>query len=472
MAAAYVFDGAILRQMTVEKDSPKFSLVDVSLHPGSSVTCFRKDEFYFINKSAPCVLQYRGATTGSKESTLPGPAHRLLVHHQKVYCCGDTSLYVFDPLSSEVETIDLKHQVKQLEAAEHGFVFLNERCELYAFHFIQGIKEVKTKRTVTKLLGHHNRYVVALLDNDEVVSVDEQGEVHENLFPLSIRTPFTTLDPNTLVVLREEGGLALYLNGTRINLSDVEGCDLQVLNVPPSPADDACTICFCDFEDGDGIRLDCGHPFHRECLAEFSSRANSFIEKGEHIVFTYAVCPSGCGAHIRHSAAPLSAYMNKLYRTVCDDAAAKLREMCGKTLDDLYYYVCSRCEKPFYGGNRWCSRSISGEPSKKPNELICSDCNDDFLCPTHKHQFVLYKCRYCCNPATHLSFGNRYMCEDCNKKWEGSEPERAECPGADKCPLAGDHPTGGSQPLGCMLCLPCEKYDPKLFFAVTREVDN
>lgn len=463
MAVAYVFDGAVLKQMSLEAGHPKFTVLDTPLCSDSAVTCFGKDEFYFINGSVPNVLRHFGGRSGCTEHFLPGPAHCLLVHRQKVYCCGVDCLYVFDPLGEEVETIELGQQIKELTAADHGFVFVNDRHELYAFHFTRGVKIVGTKGPVSKLLGHHNRYAVVLLDNGDVISVNEEAEVRENLFPLKIKERFVALDTGMTLALREDE-LALHMNGTWLCLDGFKGRELQFLGVPPTPAEDACTICFCDFEDGDGVRLDCGHPFHRDCLAEFSTHAKSFVEKGEHIVFTYAVCPSGCGTHIRHAAAPLSAYMNDLYRAVTKDAEGRLREMENKTLEDLYYYVCCRCEKPYYGGNRWCSRTISGEPCKKPSELICSDCNDDFLCPSHNHDFVLYKCRYCCNPATHLSFGNRYMCDACNKKWEGTEPEPMECPGAEKCPLGGAHPTGGSQPLGCMLCTLFDKCDAKHFF--------
>ncbi|KAH8606350.1 hypothetical protein ERJ75_001530000 [Trypanosoma vivax] len=468
MTTVYVFDGLSLHKLTTEGGFPQLNPESAtSLPPGSFVACSGIGEFYVVEKDSQKVLRLYRQSLTCGEWTLPGPVHQLFVHMHKVYCRGDDCVYVFDPLCADVETLWLGHKVTEVEAACHGFVFVDDKKELYAFHFNQGTRKVDLKGHVTKLLGRYNHSVAVLIDDAKVVFVNEKGDTRDD-FILEITVPFVVLEGDALVTFSKECGLSFRTNDSCVALEGFSNKDVQLLVAPSAQCADTCSICFCEFEGEGGITLDCGHPFHRECIAEFSSRANSFIEKGEHIVFTYSVCPSGCGSHIRHAAAPLSTYMNRLYREIHEDAMRLLREVPGKAVEDLLYYVCSRCGKPFFGGERWCSRSLNGEPPKKPCELICSNCNNDFVCPTHGHHFVLYKCRYCCNPATRFSFGNRHMCEDCHGQWENVEPDPGSCRGAEECCLPAGHPTGGSYPIGCMLCMCFDKMSNKLFYPEQR----
>ncbi|ORC84619.1 excreted/secreted protein 66 [Trypanosoma theileri] len=453
MVLAYIFDGESLYQVYREGESLKCHSVVSPIGRDALVACFGEKEFYFVEKESPDVLRRYRSSVGCMEYALPGPVHKLLVHHEKVYCCGEKCLYGFDPLSGDVEIFEFHQNVLDIVAAGHGFVFVNDVQELFAFHFNQGITKVSIERGVVDLLGRYNHFVIALINSNSIRSIDENGEVRENLFPLTITNRFISVEEGSILTSQKGGQLCLYSQDNSLVASGFFKEGIQLLSVPLSQPEDCCSICLDDFENDAGVTLDCGHRFHKDCVAEFSSRANSFEQKGEHVVFTYAVCPRGCGFHIRHTAAPLSAYMGTLWRAIHYDSKYKLREMPSKTVEDLLYYICHRCKKPFFGGEKWCFRSMSGEPPKKPTELLCSDCNDDFICPQHKHNFVLYKCRYCCNPATHMSFGNRYLCDRCNSRWENTEPEIIPCPGPDKCPLLGSHECDGSYPLGCMLCM-------------------
>ncbi|ESL12028.1 hypothetical protein TRSC58_00211 [Trypanosoma rangeli SC58] len=374
-------------------------------------------------------------------------------------------MYVFDPLAEEFETWALQRQVSDVEVADQGFVFVAGKEELYAYHFNQCLCRVNVTGKDFQILGRHGRYVAVLVNSNQIVCVNENGEVWKNIFSCAIKTPFITADAGALLTIEEGGTLRLYAQDTAVTGRKFQGKMPKLLGVPLAQPEDLCSICLCDFEDGNGITLDCGHRFHRDCVVEFSSRADDFRARGEHVVFTYAVCPGGCGMQIRHAAVPLSEYMRVLRREIDGDAEVRLREMKYKTVEDLLYYICCRCGKPFYGGERRCFRSNNAEPAKKPSELICSDCNDDFLCPNHKHKYVLYKCRYCCNPATHLSFGNRYLCNRCDKRWETTEPGLIPCPGPGECPLQESHSADGSIALGCMMCTSFNAVYTSLFFS-------
>lgn len=463
---AYIFDGDSMHRVSQEGDELSCRFVATPIPSGADVACFSAEEFYFIDRDAPDVLRRRKAPLDCTEHPLPGPAHGVIVHHRKVYCCGSDCLYVFDPLSAEVETLELHHSVLQVEAAGHGFVFVDSRNTLCAFHFNCGVKEVEIKGQTVQLLGRYNHFVVVLVDFSQIFCVNESGEVRDNMFPFLITTPFILLDADTVLTCQDETKLCLYRQDALVAVTEAWGAETRLLSVPSADSEDTCLICLCDFDDGDGVTLDCGHCFHRDCVAEFSVRADSFRAKGEHIVFTYSVCPGGCGSHIRHAAAPRSAYMTYLYWEMRRDAARQLRGVDNKTVEDLLYYVCCRCEKPFYGGERKCFRSLHAEPAKSPDELICSDCRDDFFCTHHNRDFVFYKCRYCCSPATHLSFGNRYLCDRCEGLWETTEPQPTACPGPDKCPLMGSHSENGSFPLGCMLCVMLDEGSSRPFFSL------
>ncbi|EKG07308.1 hypothetical protein TCSYLVIO_001564 [Trypanosoma cruzi] len=453
MAVAFMFDAGSLYQVSENGGELICLPLECPIRSGADVACFSVEEFYFVERDSPLLLRRWRVSLDCKEYALPGPAQNVLVHRQKVYCCGKDSLFVFDPLSEEFETLELQRGASDLEALDHGFVFLDENQEIYAYQFNQYPRKVELTGRGIRLLGRYSQYVVVLLDSGQIVCVNEKGEVWDEILSYTFTKPFIFLSSGALLTVNEGGKICLYARDTTTPIvSELQGAEPKLLSVPSAQPEDSCLICLCDFEEGGGVTLDCGHRFHRDCLAEFSSRADGFRAKGEHVVFTYAVCPGGCGSQIRHAAAPLSEYMGRLRREINLDAENRLREMKNKTVEDLLYYICCRCEKPFYGGERRCFRSNNVEPVKKPCELICSECNDDFLCPVHKHNYVLYKCRYCCNPATHLSFGNRYLCNRCDERWETTEPEPIACPGPGECPLKGAHSTDGSIPLGCMLC--------------------
>ncbi|EPY37249.1 hypothetical protein STCU_00048 [Strigomonas culicis] len=193
--------------------------------------------------------------------------------------------------------------------------------------------------------------------------------------------------------------------------------------------------------------------FHKDCVDQWVSSWDKYKEKAEHVVFTNAVCPAGCKRLVRHPLIPQSKAIGALFGKVSRMTPGILKLMDpAKVDDDVLFYMCHSCGEPFFGGEKVCFRMLSSEPSKKPEELLCELCQRDFSCPSHKRDFVVYKCKFCCNPATNRSFATRYICDRCDKRWEKQEPDVIPCGGPASCPLGGKHKEG-CYPLGCLACL-------------------
>lgn len=68
--------------------------------------------------------------------------------------------------------------------------------------------------------------------------------------------------------------------------------------------------------------------------------------------------------------------------------------------EDLFaYYMCFKCKKPYYGGERVCGEAGG---AFDPTELVCGGCSPwsgDIDCPKHGKDFIEFKCRWCCSVA-------------------------------------------------------------------------
>lgn len=422
----------------------------------AAITCAGVNKFFYIPRGAPTELYQWCSDTNKAEKValMPGPIHKLVFHKNKVYCgsVGASCLYSFDPLSAVVETLQMHHEVANFEPAEHGFVFQDFSDAIFGFHFNLGVTKAVSLPKAS-ILGHFKRRVLVLAPaRGGVVAVDESAAVCDSeVSPVS--STFAATEDGYVEVDKTNSTLVVS-SGEHSVLPRAVAESLTLLSIPTQEPEDCCTLCFCEFEGSDGLTLDCGHRFHADCIGQWVGRWDEFRSKGNHIVFTNAVCPGGCKNLMRHPLIEQSNDIGSLFRSVSAMKNQLLRTMDPtKTEDDLLYYICFRCKKPFYGGEKVCFRTQGSEPGKQPEDLLCEDCQHDFRCPQHGRSAVVYKCRYCCNPATHRSFGTRYLCERCNVRWTSGEPDALECPGVATCPLGGGHTTG-SYPIGCLLCLP------------------
>lgn len=425
-----------------------------------------KGVVYYVPEEEPTsILQWSAADQSSKEFVkVPVAIKKLLFYRNKVYCgpVHGTCLTCVDPLNHCTEQLDTHHSIVDFEAADHGFVVENDEGMLFGHHFNCGSCKAHDTGNA-QLLGHYKRFGVAMsLGKSGPIGVNEKGEVaHPPSIPSGLTASFVCAGDVVFV----------YKKGTRTieTVDETAKCPLPndlmsegIASITPvreddDDDDDVCTLCFCEFEgDGDGITLDCGHRFHRDCVLEWASRWDSFKAEGNHIVFTYAVCPGGCKHLVRHPLlGAVSESINTMFDKVMQQSKAILQSMPATKLeDDLLFYVCSKCGNPFYGGEKTCFRAQGGEPTKDPADLLCESCQTDFICPKHARGFVVYKCRYCCNPATERSFGNRYFCDRCSARWLATaEPDPLPCPGKGQCPLHGSGHPEGTYPIGCLVCL-------------------
>jgi hypothetical protein len=136
----------------------------------------------------------------------------------------------------------------------------------------------------------------------------------------------------------------------------------------------------------------------------------------------------------------------------CEDFYKKPREYARSV---FLFYACSKCGEPYYGGRRECGAGDAADDS-----YLCPRCSREFLgmkCPVHGEQFMVYKCFWCCNPATFLCYGNTtHFCSVCHEKpverANGTIPY-GKCDG--KCPFS-PHPPNGTKAMHSY-CTECER---------------
>jgi E3 ubiquitin-protein ligase MYCBP2 len=119
------------------------------------------------------------------------------------------------------------------------------------------------------------------------------------------------------------------------------------------------------------------------------------------------------------------------------------------------FYLCERCESPFYGGFKECGDE---EEEKK----LCLDCFDYSKikgvnnCEIHGRNNIQYKCKFCCNISSHFCWGTTHFCEDCHIKQINRCCSVMPCD--EDCPFKGYHAENGEEyGICCLLCL--DKYD-------------
>ncbi|XP_058840925.1 E3 ubiquitin-protein ligase highwire [Topomyia yanbarensis] len=239
-------------------------------------------------------------------------------------------------------------------------------------------------------------------------------------------------------------------------------------------ADDMCMICFTEaLSSAPSIQLDCGHVFHCHCCKAVLTRRWN----GPRISFGFSQCPI-CKMDIQHSALVVILEPIMLLKADVKRKALMRLEYEGltKTLDSknlsayamerYAYYVCSQCDKAYYGGEARCDADL-GE-NYDPQELVCGGCSDVVkakMCPKHGTDFLEYKCRYCCSVAVFFCFGTTHFCDTCHDDFQRltniPKNKLPKCPAGPKakqligeeCPLHVIHPpTGEEFALGCGIC--------------------
>jgi len=248
--------------------------------------------------------------------------------------------------------------------------------------------------------------------------------------------------------------------------------------------DDYCVVCYTySISRQPAVRLQCGHVIHYECVRRMlEARWN-----GPVISFGFASCPM-CRKEVSHPMledlmAPIIALKENverksLMRLQYDnlEKAPEIVEKGGRFFEDpvgfamsrYAYYVCHKCEQPFFGGERVCAAARAGDFDA--SELICGGClgTGDQYCSKHGGDFLEFKCRFCCSVAIWFCFGTTHFCDKCHdahgqcvERKKEDMPMCGECTHIQpvfkevegSCPLKIAHPpTGEEFALGCGVC--------------------
>eukprot|EP01083_Nonionella_stella_P296938 1008581_1 len=216
---------------------------------------------------------------------------------------------------------------------------------------------------------------------------------------------------------------------------------------------DMCGICASDdLGSAPCIQLKCEHIFHFHCV-------ESRIEKrwpGARIGFNFLNCPM-CNKEIAHPSLiehlePIFAVWQEILEKVQERVRIEALEEEDRVNDpesrffndpvsyglSIYaFYECFHCHKPFFGGRRDCEANL--EEDVKPEDLVCRKCSDvpQGQCDLAEHaEYILWKCRFCCEPAIWFCNGTTHFCDYCHSHdaggrmagTAGNQKERAKCP--------------------------------------------
>ena len=241
--------------------------------------------------------------------------------------------------------------------------------------------------------------------------------------------------------------------------------------------DDDCQMCGINrLKNAPILRLKCSHVFHYECVIQRLSNRWSTPEIS--LQFSRCtVCSENISAFFKtwddnellQEVSSLRKHFSIQVASTVQREGAIIEHVEGSNnfLDEALrrwnFYECHTCKSIYFGGTRVC-----GEGGKvSPEDLVCGGCRGH--CETHKDAHMVYKCRFCCTPASYFCFGHTHFCEECHanawKLLQGShqgylKQEVPPCPGVEQCPLKIAHPPNGEEfALGCALC-DAGKFDP------------
>jgi hypothetical protein len=71
----------------------------------------------------------------------------------------------------------------------------------------------------------------------------------------------------------------------------------------------------------------------------------------------------------------------------------------------LSYYMCFKCQSPYFGGMKDCEAANADFANFKKEELVCGKCaavavgGGEKQCKKHGTDFIEYKCKFCCSIA-------------------------------------------------------------------------
>ena len=191
------------------------------------------------------------------------------------------------------------------------------------------------------------------------------------------------------------------------------------------------------------LTLSCGHKWHTHCLMEQLQTAQP--NSSERLLFTGCQCAK-CGQicnhpDLEHLTRTTDALRDKVYQLVQEQLSLDEPQLWKKTnaivnederqrathalvqegLRKYAFYLCAHCKEPYFGGTIDCADQFREDGFRESaDERLCVACTpkSQVICHNpleHRGQLV-WKCRYCCRPATHLCYGTVHFCDDCHER--------------------------------------------------------
>jgi len=230
-----------------------------------------------------------------------------------------------------------------------------------------------------------------------------------------------------------------------------------------------CSICWTDYlQSSPSVELQCGHLFHFQCV----NRLLNQKWQSSNITFGFMDCPL-CNTRMNHVSlrSELDPLL-ELYENIKTKAMTRLQHLklegakeivepgeifynnpVGYAMKRFCYYLCFKCKKPYFGGERACNAEQRvGEFNLE--ELICGTCcntGNQENCKNHGNEYIEWKCKFCCKTANWYCWGTTHFCEECHQQASNiARKPRNELP---LCNCGVNHPPNGEEYcFGCTLC--------------------
>jgi len=255
----------------------------------------------------------------------------------------------------------------------------------------------------------------------------------------------------------------------------------------PSFVDESteCAICYESLEAGKVITLRCGHKWHLDCIIQ-QIKCGSMTASNDDKRLLFNGCQCGKCASIfgeedhpdlpkdlLRSTDKLRSKVNKLIaehnllEEIQSDSEKKTMSKTAlhkEAMRKYAFYLCSHCKDPYFGGTIECADEMRQQDTTTPETRLCPACapQSQTICqnPSEHGRYLIWKCRYCCKPSTHVCYGNVHFCNDCHKRHSLTRKQikAIPCPGNSCChPKPTEFHSNGPSPdceqvYSCALC--------------------
>ena len=189
----------------------------------------------------------------------------------------------------------------------------------------------------------------------------------------------------------------------------------------------------------DVLTLTCGHRWHYACLAQQLQTAQPVAS--QRLLFSGCQCAK-CGQiceherlqHLTRTTDALRAAVDALLQPQlavdepalfrqAQEASATDPTIWTKVLQDARrkyaFYLCAHCRQPFFGGTVACADQQNDDQNNNQPRL-CNSCTPETqtICrdPAAHGGHLIWKCHYCCRPASHICYGRVHFCSACHAR--------------------------------------------------------